>query len=82
MVEAKPAPTKPQAMVIKAAREDLQALLGLGITAAQDLCAQQVHTQRRCWQHWERGEREMHPAFWELFGIKSQALINAAQGAQ
>ena len=29
-----------------------------------------VHTTCRVWQRWEAGDREMHPAFWELFQIK------------
>lgn len=32
-----------------------------------------VHTNERSWQKWELGERRMHPAFWELFLIKSGA---------
>lgn len=30
-----------------------------------------VHANLRSWQKWEAGERAMHPAFWELFLIKS-----------
>ena len=59
---------------VKAARENIQAANGIGITAAQDWCAEQVHTTRRVWQQWETGDRGMHTAFWELFRIKS-ALI-------
>lgn len=59
---------------IKSARESIQAVKSIGITAAQDWCAEQVHTTRRVWQQWETGDRGMHPAFWELFRIKS-ALI-------
>lgn len=55
---------------VREARENVQAALGLGITAAQDWCAAAVHTKRRPWQQWEAGDRAMHPAFWELFGIK------------
>jgi DNA-binding transcriptional regulator YiaG len=39
---------------------------GIGITAAQDLCAGWLHTSRRAWQQWESGDRRMHPAFWDL----------------
>ncbi len=56
-----------------AARKAVQARLGIGITAAQDWCAAAVHTKRRPWQQWEAGDRSMHPAFWELFLIKSKA---------
>lgn len=59
---------------VKAAREAIQAQLGLGITAAQDWCAAAVHTQRRPWQQWETGARGMHPAFWELLNLKTSQL--------
>ena len=59
---------------VKSGRESIQKAKGIGITAAQDWCAEQVHTTRRVWQQWETGDRGMHPAFWELFRIKS-ALI-------
>lgn len=52
-------------------RKSLQSRLDVGITDAQDKCAEMVHTSRRSWQQWERGERKMHPAFWELVTIKS-----------
>lgn len=55
-------------------RESAQTLLGLGITAAQDHCAEMLHTSRRAWQQWERGERKMHLAFWELVQIKAAML--------
>lgn len=51
-------------------RFEVQTNLNMGITAAQDYCAALVHTQRRVWQQWERGERKMHPAFWELANLK------------
>lgn len=51
---------------IKALREQIQEREGLGITAAQDYCADMLHTNRRSWQKWELGERKMHKAFWEL----------------
>lgn len=31
-----------------------------------------VHSGLRSWQQWERGDRKMHPAFWELFCIKTK----------
>jgi hypothetical protein len=55
---------------VKGARESIQIELGLGITAAQDWCAAALHSKRRPFQQWETGERGMHPAFWELLGIK------------
>ena len=33
-----------------------------------------VHTSCRTWQQWEAGDRKMHPAFWELFRIKTSWL--------
>lgn len=33
-----------------------------------------VFVTLRGWQAWEAGERPMHPAFWELFGIKIDGL--------
>lgn len=39
------------------------------LTQAQ--AAEKVNSTLRAWQHWERGDRVMHPAFWELFLIKS-----------
>ena len=29
-----------------------------------------VYAGLRTWQDWESGDRRMHPAIWELFGIK------------
>jgi len=45
-----------------------------GLTQAA--AAAVVHTSTRSWQQWEspvgdRNHRRMHPAFWELFRIKS-----------
>lgn len=47
---------------IKAARK----AAGLSQTDAGVL----VHSALRSWQQWEAGDREMHPAFWELFQMK------------
>ena len=30
-----------------------------------------LFTTCRVWQQWEAGDRRMHPAFWELFCVKS-----------
>ena len=67
--------TSPLPAEVVKLRESIQAREGLGITAAQDLCAGMLHTSRRAWQQWERGERTMHPAFWELARIKSAMNI-------
>jgi len=52
---------------IRAARE------AAGLTQAQ--AAELVHTTPRNWQQWEQEEgtnrRPMHPAFWELFRLKT-----------
>lgn len=44
-----------------------RAAAGLTHAAAAAL----VHANTRSWQKWEAGERDMHPAFWELFCIKT-----------
>lgn len=64
-----PAPTQ-----VKQLREAVQVSRSIGITAAQDWCAEALHTSRRAFQQWETGARAMHPAFWELLNIKA-ALI-------
>lgn len=48
---------------VRAARE----AAGLSQTSAAAL----IHCTMRGWQEWEAGNRKMHPAFWELFRIKS-----------
>jgi DNA-binding transcriptional regulator YiaG len=64
-----PAANPPPADII-AARE----AAGLTQTEAAEL----VHSALRTWQQWEAepgtdGHRRMHPAFWELFLIKTAA---------
>jgi len=63
--------SQPTPAQVIALRESIQSREGLGITAAQDYCAAMLYTSRRAWQQWERGERKMHPAFWELARIKA-----------
>lgn len=41
---------------------------GLTQTEAAEL----IHASMRAWQQWEAGERQMHPAFYELFLIKCE----------
>lgn len=60
----------PDSKAVIELRQSIQDKHGIGITAAQDKCAELVHTSRRAWQQWERGERGMHPAFWELISLK------------
>jgi len=38
----------------------------------QTAAAALLHTTCRTWQQWEKGDRRMHPAFWELFLFKAQ----------
>jgi DNA-binding transcriptional regulator YiaG len=62
--------TSPSPQVIRQRREQL----GLTQTAAAAL----LHTTCRTWQQWEAelgtpGHRKMHPAFWELFVLKTKA---------
>lgn len=64
----------PKPEQVKAVREAVQLSQSMGITAAQDWCANALHTSRRSFQQWETGARAMHPAFWELLKIKT-ALI-------
>lgn len=54
---------QPASDEIRAGRE------AAGLT--QSAAAALVHANLRSWQKWEAGERAMHPAFWELFLIKS-----------
>jgi len=32
-----------------------------------------LHTTDRVWRQWEAGDYQMHPAFWELFKLKTDA---------
>ncbi len=56
------AASNPTAAEIRASRE----AAGLSQTDAAAL----VYSGLRTWQHWESGDRRMHPAIWELFVIK------------
>ncbi|MFS8368379.1 helix-turn-helix domain-containing protein [Acetobacter oryzifermentans] len=46
-----------------------QARSTVGMT--QEQAAAVVHSTKRVWYQWEAGLRRMHPAFWELFLIKT-----------
>ena len=46
-----------------------------GLTQSQ--AAALIHVNLRTWQQWEGGERRMHPAFWQLYLIKSKQLTLA-----
>lgn len=45
-----------------------RAATGLTQAAAAEL----VHTTGRVWRQWEAGDRAMHPAFYELFQLKTR----------
>lgn len=60
--EAQQPPTNDE---VRAMRE------ALGLT--QDQAGALVHVSGRTWRKWELAEREMHPAFFELFLIKTGA---------
>jgi len=55
----------PTADAIRAARESAQ--------LSQTDAAVLIHASLGAWQKWEQGDRRMHPAFWELFRLKSGA---------
>lgn len=40
-----------------------------GLTQTQ--AAEVLYTSCRVWQQWEAGDRSMHPAFFELFTLKT-----------
>ena len=56
---------------IRAARE----AAGLTQTAA----AQLIHCSRSSWAEWEGGVSKMHPAFWELFRLKTARMSAGGQ---
>lgn len=53
----------PTPLQIKQARKDA------GLT--QTNAAKLIYAECRTWQHWEKGDRAMHPAIFELFLIKN-----------
>lgn len=60
---------------VRQARETVQDRLEIGITEAQQLCAENVFCNLRSWQKWETdadtsdSSRRMHPAFWKLHNL-------------
>jgi len=44
---------------------------GLSQTSAAAL----IHCSRSSWAEWEGGVSKMHPAFWELFQIKTNQQV-------
>lgn len=59
--------TIPTPLEIKQSRTDV------GLTQTQ--AAELIYKNIRTWQQWEKGDREMDAAFFELFKIKSSMLI-------
>ena len=44
-----------------------------GLTQQQ--AAAIVHSTARRWREWESGDHSMHPGLWELFLLRTQAVI-------
>jgi DNA-binding transcriptional regulator YiaG len=72
-------PMTPTPEQVKQVREAVQASMSIGITAAQDWCANALHTSRRSFQQWETGARAIHPAFWELLTIKTALIAHKSK---
>lgn len=72
---------RPNVVDVIAMRESVQVLRDCGITEAQGLCADWLVAGIRSWQQWERGERGMHPAFWELANIKFDRFLEKMRGS-
>lgn len=59
-------------MLINPTPEEIRAARqAAGLTQTQ--AGALLHTTVRTWQQWEAGDRKMHPAFWELFRLKTAA---------
>jgi len=56
---------RPSPEEIRASREEA------GHTQKQ--AADTIHATRNAWQKWEQGERVMHPAFFELYLLKTKS---------
>ncbi len=71
VIRKSPSPLPSQ---IIAARDALQEFRKCGITEAQELCAEMLHTSHRAFRQWEAGDRGMHAAFFNLLQIKLRAM--------
>lgn len=49
----------------------------LGLT--QEQAAEVIHISKVTWQQWEAGKRKIHPAFWELFNLKTNMEFESKQ---
>ena len=47
----------------------IQGRTDAGLTQTE--AAAVVHSSLRAWQQWESGDRRMHPAFWNLFLLRT-----------
>lgn len=63
-------------MKIKNPEPDQIRAARLSAELTQESAAKLVYSSLNAWSQWERGERKMHPAIWELFQIKTQQLID------
>jgi len=50
--------SNPQPAQVRELRESVQRKQDIGITAAQHLCADMLHTSQRSWRQWETDDRE------------------------
>lgn len=57
--------------------EILEKRKAAGLTQTQ--AAEKVHSNLHTWKGWEYGDYKMHPGLWELFSIKTKALIKRRQ---
>ncbi len=62
-------PRRPNPARNPAPEEIKDARLAASLTQTQ--AAELIYSSLRAWQQWEAGDRKMHPAFFELFKIKS-----------
>lgn len=66
--------TSQQAAEVKEAR--------MAAWLSQEDAAALIYTTPNTWRKWEDGSRRMHPAFWELWCVKSGAKTDAADAAR
>ena len=67
---------KMKMMKIKNPEPDQIRAARLSAELTQESASRLVYSSLNAWSQWERGERKMHPAIWELFQIKTQQLID------
>lgn len=73
---------RPDKEAVLALRHQIQERYDCGITLAQDICATMLSTTRGTWQQWERGDRTMHAAFYELAVVKVAERMKTQQNAR